>query len=541
MISTATTSGLREASSAAEAMTSARLAQSRWAVTSLRKRLALVRELRRLIAEHASVLAKASASARQRPALESLTAEVLPLAEACRFLEREAKSLLAPRHLGRRGLPLWLAGVRSEVRHEPLGVVLIIGPGNYPLLLPGVQLIQALVAGNAVLLKPGVGGSFAARALIEIVHRAGFDSNLVALLPESTEAARAAIEARPDKVIFTGSAQTGEKILAQLAPHLVPATMELSGCDAVIIRADADLDLTVKSLKFGLTLNNGATCMAPKRVFVHRSIATELEGRLANTFTNHLSLAPGFRPVSNARQKPETVSTVSRATGEAAEAADPLLHDSNTGLKPGANKSHPGLLPLITEALAQGAHFITGGFSAGGLVDFPVILGGVDPSACLLRHDIFAPVLSLVTVGDDAEAISRANDCPFALAASVFTRDESAGRSLATLVRAGVVTINDLIIPTADARLPFGGRHRSGFGVTRGAEGLLELTTTKVVTVSRSKFRPALEPPHPQDEAMFQSYLELTHGTGLQPRFRALISLFKSLSGRTRNSKGNNL
>ena len=143
----------------------------------------LVRELRRLIAENALQLAQASASARGRPARESLTAEVLPLAEACRFLERSAPRVLAARRLGRRGLPLWLAGVRAEIHREPLGVVLIIGPGNYPLLLPGVQLIQALAAGNAAVLKPGVGGTPAARALIGLLGRAGFDPQLVALLP----------------------------------------------------------------------------------------------------------------------------------------------------------------------------------------------------------------------------------------------------------------------------------------------------------------------------------------------------------------------
>jgi hypothetical protein len=100
-----------------------------------------------------------------------------------------------------------------------------------------------------------------------------------------------------------------------------------------------------------------------------------------------------------------------------------------------------------------------------------------------------------------------------------------------------VVSINDLIVPTADARVPFGGRKRSGFGVTRGAEGLLELTAPKVVTTSWSKFRPAFEPPHPQDEAMFQAYLQLTHGRGLGQRARALVGLFKSLSVRTKHSK----
>jgi len=483
------------------AMSAARLAQARWAATPLSERLARIRELRRLIAEHAPTLAEASASARRRPALESTTAEVLPLAEACRFLEREVPSLLAPRRLGKRGLPLWLSGVRSEVHRDPVGVVLVIGPGNYPLLLPGVQIVQALAAGNAVLLKPGVGGSFAARALIEVIHRAGFDSHLVALLPESTEAAVAAIDAGPDKVVFTGSAATGEKILAQLAARLIPATMELSGCDAFIVRADADLDLVVKSLKFGLELNDGATCMAPKRVLVHRSVATELEGRLARAFSAGAPVSDPARP---------------------------------SVVEPAGSETGAPLRKLLSEAVAQGAHFVTGGIAADASLQFPIILAGVEPPARLLQEDVFVPVLSLVTVGDDAEAVARANDCPYALGASVFSRDEAAARAVADVLNAGVVSINDLIVPSADARVPFGGRKRSGFGVTRGAEGLLELTVPKVVTVSRAKFRPALEPPHPQDETMFQSYLELTHGRGFGRRARALVSLFKSLSGRNK-------
>lgn len=478
-------------------MSAARLAQARWAATPLSERLARIRELRRLIAEHASTLAEASASARHRPALESITAEVLPLAEACRFLEREAPSLLAPRRLGKRSLPLWLSGVTSEVHREPIGVVLVIGPGNYPLLLPGVQLVQALVAGNAVLLKPGTAGSFAARALIEVIHRAGFDSHLVALLPESTAAAVSAIEAGPDKVVFTGSAATGEKILAQLAPRLIPATMELSGCDAFIVRADADLDLVVKSLKFGLELNDGATCMAPKRVLVHRAVATELEGRLARAFTVGM-------PVS----------------------------DLASGLICAGSETGPPLPQLLTDAVAQGAHFVTGGVPPDRSLQFPVILAGVEPPARLLQEDVFAPVLSLVTVADDAEAVARANDCPYALGASVFSRDESAARAVADALNAGVVTINDLIVPTADARVPFGGRKRSGFGVTRGPEGLLELTVPKVVSVSRAKLRPALEPPHPKDEAMFQYDLELTHGRGFRHRASSLFKLLQILTGR---------
>jgi acyl-CoA reductase-like NAD-dependent aldehyde dehydrogenase len=476
------------------AMLSARIAQNSWSRTSLADRLKLVRELRRLIAEHASWLAEASASARHRPALESLLAEVLPLAEACRFLEREAEKTLRPRRYGRRGLPLWLTGVRSEIHRDPHGVVLIIGPGNYPLLLPGAQLIQALVAGNAVLLKPGVGGTVAASKLVELIVRAGFDPKLIAVLPESSAAARIAIAARPDKVIFTGSAATGEIILGQLAEEIIPATMELSGCDAVIVRDDADFDLVVKALTFGLTLNNGATCMAPKRVFISAAKATELEGRLARA----LAESSRFQVLSS--------------------------------------KSDAGFRPLIEEAARLGAHLIAGEISDDGTAVMPLVLGGVSPSSQLLHADIFASVLALVTVADDNEAVQRTNDCPYALAASIFSRDESVARALATRINAGSVCINDLIVPTADARLPFGGRGRSGFGSTRGAEGLLELTTPKVITISRSKFRPAFDETQPGDEQMFGNYLKLTHGRGLKYRWQALVSLIRIVSRRKKSS-----
>jgi acyl-CoA reductase-like NAD-dependent aldehyde dehydrogenase len=482
--------------SVARAMSDARAAQSRWSRASLGRRLELTRALRRLIAENALQLAEASASSRQRPALESLAAEVLPLVEACRFLEREAAGILAVRRLRRRLLPPWLAGVCGEIHREPFGVVLIIGPGNYPLLLPGVQLIQALVAGNAVLLKPGIGGSGAARALINLIVLAGFDPGLVALLPETVDAARAAIMSSPDKVLFTGAAATGEKILAQLAPHLIPATMELSGCDAAIVRADADLDLVVSALAFGLELNAGATCLSPKRVFVDRRVATELEGRLARKLCGGRSL---LTSADRARMR-----------------------------------------PAIEDALTGGAHLIAGEFRDDG-VTFPIVLGGVSPSSRLLREDLFAPVLAMVTVADDDESIFRANDCPFGLAASIFTRDEPAARLLAARINAGVVTINDLILPTADARGPFGGRGRSGFGVTRGAEGLLELTTPKVVTVSRGKFRPAFDSPRPGDGAMFTAYCRLAHGRGLKSRWAALVSLLRSLARRSKASPGDNL
>ncbi|MBC8095214.1 MAG: aldehyde dehydrogenase family protein [Akkermansiaceae bacterium] len=474
---------------------SLRLAQLRWARTTLTERLKCVRNLRQLIAGNAMALAEASAMSRSRPVTEALTAEVMPLVEACRFLERDAAKLLRPRRLGRRGLPLWLSGVQSEIHREAYGAVLIIGPGNYPLFLPGVQLIQALVAGNAVLLKPGEGGSPAARVLIDLIVRAGFDAQLVALLAESIPAAQAAMAAGPDKVIFTGSASVGENILRQLAPRLIPSTMELSGCDAVIVRADADLELTVKALVFGLTLNNGATCIAPKRVFVPVSIASELEKLLS------IAILTAFaKPSSRLLRR---------------EASDRCR-------------------TLVADALAQQARVIIGEIQSDGSIALPLVLGGVSPKARLLDADLFEPVLAIIPVQDDNEAVLWANDSRFALGASIFSRDEMAARAIAVELNAGVVSINDLIIPTADPRLPFGGRNRSGSGVTRGAEGLLELTRPKVVTFTRGRFRPAFEPARPGDETVFTSYLKWMHGRGLKSRCLALATLLRAVLRRQR-------
>ncbi len=473
----------------------AREAQPAWATAPIKARLAILRRARHLLAENAEGLARKISQSRGRPVVEVLTAEILPLLDAFRFLERRAKNILAPRRLGASGRPLWLSRVESEIRREPLGIVLLIAPSNYSLFLSGVQTIQALAAGNAVLLKPGDNGSVAGHALKQALEKAGLDERLFGVLPESPEAAQAAIEAGVDKVVLTGSAETGVQVLRQLAPHLTPATMELSGCDAVFLRADADLDLVVKALVFGLQLNGGATCIAPRRVFVPHSLAAELESRLANAFKH-------FPPVRIA-------AALNRR-----------------------------LLPLLMEALGQGARLVTGKIQPGGQIIGPVILAEAGPALRLFQEDILAPVLSLMVVNDEREALAFSAHSPYALSATIFSRDENAARELATRLRAGVVLINDLIVPTVDPRLPFGGRGRSGFGSTRGAEGLLEMTAAKVVSLRRGRWRPHFDPPVDEDAKIFSSYITAAHGGGWRQRATALAQLLRQLArrGAKRNS-----
>ncbi|HEX8204098.1 MAG TPA: aldehyde dehydrogenase, partial [Isosphaeraceae bacterium] len=305
-------------------------------------------------------------------------------------------------------------------------------------------------------------------------------------LPEAADAARAAIAAGVDRVVLTGSAAAGRAVLGQLAPRLVPATMELSGCDACLVLAGADLDLAARALAFSLRFNGGATCIAPRRVFVPRALAPDLARRLAE------AVAAG----PSRRLEPDEARRIG---------------------------------PLVRDALARGAELIAGRAPDGGDLVGPLVLAGVDPDARLLREDPFGPVLALVGVTDEDEAIGLAAACPYALGASIFG-DPRRARALAGRVPAGVVQVNDLIVPTADPRLPFGGRGASGFGRTRGAEGLLEMTATKVVMVRGGRARPHYEPLAAEDAAAVAAYLRAAHAGSIAARARGAARLVRELA-----------
>ena len=409
----------------------ARKAQRSWALQTISARLRLIRGLRHLIAAHAPELAAAAAAVKERPVAEKLASEVLPLADACRWLERRAVRVLAPRRCGKEDRPFWMRGISFEVQRQPFGVVLVIAPANYPLFLPAVQTLHALIAGNAVLLKPAPGTLHVASVFSKFIRVAGLGHGLLTILPVNVASAGAAIAEGVDKVIFTGSSENGRDVLRQLASQNTPAVMELSGKDAVLVFGDADLDLVIRALRFGTRWNGGETCIAPRRLFVVEALADDLCTRL-----------------------------------------------SQTGL---------ALLPFER-------------------------------------------------VPDEAAATGRAMATNFALGVSIFSRDVSKARTFAARIKSGFVLINDLIVPTADPRMPFGGVKASGFGVTRGDEGLLEMTFPHVVAVREGKSRPHLDELGTDAACLFSSYILAAHGKG-QRRIGALRDLIGTLISETRNKK----
>lgn len=464
----------------ATALRAARAAAETWRNTPLRTRLRIIRRARHAVADQAEDFAALLAA--RRPEADTLVVELLPLLAAARFLERHAARILAPaRPVGRK--PVWLAGVSAEIRREPLGVVLILAPSNYPLFLPGVQILQALAAGNAVCAKPAPGCAEPLLRFARVLSQAGLPTDLLHILPDSVEAGIAASRAEFDCVVLTGSAGTGQRVLAAAAETLTPCIMELSGNDAVFVLPGADLDRVAQCLDYGLRLNHGATCIAPRRVFVPAAMARALEERL-------------LRLLSSGSPPPDAA------------------------LPPVAVRAHLRL--LLQEAWDAGARLSAPPEQAGLR---PILVADASPDLGLLREDIFAPVLSLVPVPDMETALAMAARCPYALGAAVFGPEMEA-RMLAGRVNAGAVVINDLIVPTADPRLPFGGRGRSGFGVTRGAEGLLALTVTKTISRRRGRFLPHLRPARPDDRLRHASLVTGLHGSP-RTRLAALLRLIR--------------
>jgi acyl-CoA reductase-like NAD-dependent aldehyde dehydrogenase len=461
-----------------ETASGAEKAQPMWAARTVGERLQVLRAARHEMAARAEEFADAMSPLLARSRADTLVTELLPLLDACKFLEREAERLLAPRKLGLSGRPMWMSGVWSEVHREPLGRVLVIGPGNFPLFLPGVQTLQALAAGNAVTWKPGVGGAAVAAVFARVMREAGLPDGALTVTDESVEAGQLALMSGPDKVVFTGSSESGRSVLARLAETATPAVAELSGADAVLVMPTADLDVVAKAVAFGLRLNGGAVCMSPRRLFGPRAMLAELKPKLLDEFA-----------------KVPVVKLDARTAGR--------------------------LKGMLDEAVAGGAT-VHGVWQPE--AQAPMLLTGVMPHMSIARSDVFAPVISVMEVESMLHALESYAACEYALTAAIFCgrSEEKKARSLAGMLKAGTVLINDVIAPTADPRVPFGGRGASGYGVTRGAEGLLEMTAVKTLLVRRSGARRHFEMTRDEDAPMFAGMIAATHGGGFARRWNGL-------------------
>ncbi|QDS89408.1 Succinate-semialdehyde dehydrogenase [NADP(+)] [Rosistilla ulvae] len=470
------------------ALSNAAAAQIQWARLSVRQRARQMRSVQTHVAQSADDLCDLITLPQRRSRTETLSAELIPLCEALRYLQRNAARVLATRKLGITGRPLWLWGTRSEVQRVPLGRVLILAPWNYPLLLAGVQAAQALVAGNAVLLKPAPGCEAATATLVDC-FQAVVGTQLIQQVHSDPAVASRLIQSGVEKIVLTGASQTGRRVLATAADSLTPATMELSGCDAMVVLAGADSQRVVRSLLFGLNFNSGATCIAPRRVFVPRQQSDYYRKRL----TSQLARLPAV--------------PVHRSVGER-------------------------LVQVVEDAIARGAQVVGGlwdrqAFERTGCTP-PLVLFGARPDWQLMSADLFAPIAAVCDYSSPDELPELVGSSPYALAASIFG-PRAAAVDLANRLAVGTVTINDLIVPTADPRLPFGGRRESGFGSTRGAEGLLAMTCPRVIARQSLRNPKHLAPSTAGDEEILAGLLQLNFAGGWRRRLCGLGQMVRGI------------
>jgi aldehyde dehydrogenase (NAD+) len=361
----------------------------------------------------------------------------------------------------------------------------VLGTWNYPIFLPGVQAAQALAAGNTVLLKPAVGCEQVTSCLINAFYEAGVPESALQMLPSTTESAIQAIDNGVDLIVLTGSSETGRKVLRQAAETVTPTIMELSGCDAVVVLPGADIARAADCIVFGLKFNAGATCIAPRRI-----IAEQREADLLKTALR------------------ERLDQTGCATVHAAARAEAAKR--------------------ISGAISRGAVDVLEQFDETLLLDCgkmtPVLLDGVEPHDEIAAADLFAPVTSLVRVSCFREAIEIVNQCPYRLAVSIFGPGKIA-ESVAVQLDVGTVCVNDLIVPTADPRLPFGGRGESGFGVTRGEDGLLAMSVPVTISRRHGKFAPHLQPRRSTDAQTLLGALQLLHAGTLTERCSGLKNM----------------
>ena len=437
-----------------EILNRSRTVQREWAAVPIHARCKLLNTVREKILASRDELAQAVVLESGKPRVEALFADIFVGLDTAAYFSRNAPQLLWPEKV-----PHHSSAAKAKsgrLIYEPLGVIGIISSWNYPLAIPISQVIPAVVAGNAVICKTS---DFTPRcgALIErLFADAGFPKNLVTIIQGDGDVGQALIDAKPDKILFTGSVATGRRVAEACAKHLVPTVLELGGKDAMLVLADANLDVAASAAVWGSYTNCGQVCLSVERLFVEQSIVEEFT-KLCVDKTKKLRLGRGSDPATDIGPliRPQHVQRMSDLLQDAAQRGADILC---------GGKSRPDLGPNFFE---------------------PTVVADVDSSMRLFQEETFGPILAIQSVRDAQEAVSRANDSTFALAASVWTSDAHSGESIAKQLRAGAVMVNDAISYFAIAEAPHGGCGLSGWGRTHGRAGLLEMVQPKYIDIDR--------------------------------------------------------
>jgi succinate-semialdehyde dehydrogenase/glutarate-semialdehyde dehydrogenase len=498
-VNPATGEVLRELSCADEreveaAVARARAAQAAWAEFGLRRRIAVLREFQGRLYARKSEIAAAITREVGKPLVEALVTEILVVLDAAQFLIDNAWDLL-------RDEPVPHANLVTKLKsgwlvREPHGVIGIISPWNYPFSIPATETLAALVAANAVVLKPSELTPLVALELASLLHAAGVPEYVFQVIVGEGPAGAALLRSPIDKLVFTGSVGTGKRIAAAAAERLLPVVLELGGKDPMLVLDDADVDVASSAAVWGAFVNAGQACLSVERCYVHHGLY-EAFARACAEKARQLRVGNGM--------------------------------DAHTDVGPMIREGQVRIVEAhVEDAKARGARVLAGGTRLPELgVSFyaPTVLADVTHEMRIMREETFGPVLPVMACADDDEAVRLANDSEYGLAASVWTRDRKRGERLARRIHAGTVMVNDVISCFGISEAPHGGVKASGVGRTHGRFGLDEMVRVKYLDMDRM---PGMKKVwwHGYGESFrrqMEGFLDMQFGRGLGTRLRGAL------------------
>jgi len=429
--------------SASNAVCRARGAFQTWKQRSLYARARRLGRLRRWLTEHLDEVVRYIIEDTGKPDVEALAGDLLVTVQFIEYYENNAPEMLRDEP---RSAPFPFVGDAAEVQHRPHGVVGVVSPWNYPLQLTLVPAITALVAGNAVVIKPAVETPRISDLLEQLNQILGGPDALLEVVRGGDEAGERLVEAGPDMIFFTGSVEAGKEVRRRAVDQMIPVELELGGKDPMIVCSDANISRAARAAAWGGFSNAGQACVSIERVYVQSPV---FESFLSELLDETGGLTVGSGPDAD---------------------VGPMIRD----------KQVERVRRHVEGALADGATLQTP-FTVEGRRVHPVVLTDVSHDMEVMREETFGPVLCVVPFETDRDAVRMANDTRYGLNAGVFSGDEQRARRIANRLDVGACFINNVITNVGNPALPFGGNNASGIGRYHGPEGLYAFTKTTSV------------------------------------------------------------